>query len=385
MSISNARIPIVKCVDSKSGLSCDISFKNKNAVHNSNFIKDIISCHETIFCFAIVIRYWALRQSLAGGVVGGGGLHINNYALTMLVIFFFQNENVLPSVKRLQDNLRNEEKVVIDGWEFGVDNREINKIKSHVDETLNEKFEWVTWLRKFFLFYLSFDYDSFVISTFAGKSIPRKSFQDLAMLVNDPKEPNLIVSNENNNKENINEDMIKYWEQIKNGQNYCLNMGSPLCVQDPFEQNFCVSRSFSKVGILNWRNQCRLALEYLKESKLNTESGILGLFKMSVPVPKNKKEQFEIIEKIQSAIGNKISLPTPKKKTKTRTGKQKTVNSSAKIEADKNSDNLSNRTENSKETSPSKPEEKTTVFDVKKRSGSRKNKPKPSNQSVVTK
>lgn len=272
----------------------------------------------------MVIRYWALRQSLAGGVVGGGGLHINNYALTMLVIFFFQTEKVLPSVKKFQENLKSEDSVSIDGWEYGIDKKEMEDLKDNVDKILKDDFKWKEWLSKFFHFYLSFDYENLVISPYAGKAIDRKSFLTLSLFVKDPKEPNLSASNENKNTENIGEDLMRYWEQIKDGQKYCLFMTTPLCLQDPFEQNFCVSRGFSKVGILNWRNHCRLALEYLQEPNVDSESGIVGLFKMSVSAPKNKKEQFQIIEKIQTATGNKISLPAPKKKTKTRTGKVKT-------------------------------------------------------------
>jgi len=182
---------------------------------------------------------------------------------------------------------------------------------------LDRLFRQIPW------FYLSFDYENLVISPYAGKAISKKAFQDLSLLIKDPKELNLKASNLNNNVDDVDEDLIRYWEQIKDGQIYCLNLNSPLCVQDPFEQNFCVSRGFSKVGILNWRNQCRLALEYLKDSNASSKSGILGLLKLSVPAPKNKKEQFEIIKRIESATGNKISYPVPKIKTKTRTGKPK--------------------------------------------------------------
>ena len=190
-------------------------------------------------------------------------------------------------------------------------------------KTLNSDFSWIDYLDRFFWFYLNFDYESMVISPYAGKAIPKKAFQDLSLLIKDPKDTNSKASNVNNNKDYVDEDLIRYWEQIKTGQIYCINMSSPLCVQDPFEQNFCVSRGFSKVGILNWRNHCCLALEYLQETNECSDSGIVGLFKMSVSAPKNKKEQFQIIEKIQKATGNKILLPAPKKRTKTRTGKPK--------------------------------------------------------------
>ena len=332
-----------------------------------------------------MIRYWALRQSLAGGVIGSGGLHINNYALTMLVIFFFQSESILPSIKRLQENMATEESITIDGWQFGYDKKQINCLKNDLKKILTDNFKWLEWFKKFFQFYLSFDYENLVISPYAGKPIPRKSYQELSLLVKDPKEPNLVVSNENNNKEDITDDLMKYWDQIKDGQNLFLLMNSPVCVQDPFEQNFCVSRSFSKVGILNWRNHCLHALQFLKEPSTNSESGILGLFKISLAAPKNKKEQFAIIEKIQSVIGNKISLPTPKKKTKTRTGKPKTLNSSADTKPATKSDEISNQNKETKEKTNSNSDSNIPLPYVKKRTRTRRNKPKPTDQSIDTK
>ena len=363
-------------------MSCDISFKNKNAVHNSNFIKDIIGSHKTILEFAKVIRYWALRQSLAGGVVGSGGLHINNYALTMLIIFFFQIQNIMPPVRRLQENMKTEEIIKIDGWEFGINKIELDELTHNMHKTLNSDFSWIDYLDKFFCFYLNFDYESMVISPYAGKAIPRKAFQDLSLLINDPKDLNLKASHANNNTDDVDKDLIRYWEQIRNGQIYCLNMSSPLCVQDPFEQNFCVSRGFSKVGILNWRNQCRLALEYLKESDACSKSGILGLIKISVPAPKNKKEQFEIIKRIQSATGNKISLPAPKIKTKTRTGKPKVTTPTADSKSVDIPSQVSKITKEAQEEVESSSSIKVSESAARKKTRPRKRKPKSSTPSV---
>ena len=133
LAIPSARVPIVKCVDSISGISCDLSFKNKNAVHNSAFIRDILGVHEFILLFTTVIRYWALRQRLAGGGVGGGGLTINNYALTMLVIFFLQSENVLPPIRNLQKDISEDDKIEINGWQFGYSLQVIKKSKDQTE------------------------------------------------------------------------------------------------------------------------------------------------------------------------------------------------------------------------------------------------------------
>ena len=156
MAIPNARIPIVKCVDTQSGISCDLSFKNKMAVHNSKFIKDMLNADERVLQFAVVIRYWASRQKLSGNVVGSGGLTINNYALTMLVIFFLQCENILPPVKKLQENLDDQESILIEGWQFAYKNYYLEHVKDYIAEHPEGRFRpwrWKEWLCRFFDFY----------------------------------------------------------------------------------------------------------------------------------------------------------------------------------------------------------------------------------------
>ena len=64
-----------------------------------------------------------------------------------------------------------------------------------------------------------------------------------------------------------------------------------------------------------------VALEYLQQPVFS-KTGLIDMFKIKTEAPKNKTEQFRIINKIESVIGEKISLPGGKKK-KTRTGKPK--------------------------------------------------------------
>ena len=88
--IPNARVPIVKFVHFKTALSCDLSFKNRMAVLNSEFIRLCIELDSRIRPVMICIRYWASIYELSGGGHGGRPWKITNYALTMLIIFYLQ-------------------------------------------------------------------------------------------------------------------------------------------------------------------------------------------------------------------------------------------------------------------------------------------------------
>ena len=90
MGIPAARVPIVKFVHMKTGLSCDLSFKNPMAVMNTEFIRMCVQADSRIRTVMVAIRYWAATYGLSGGGRGGRTWKITNYALTMLIIFYMQ-------------------------------------------------------------------------------------------------------------------------------------------------------------------------------------------------------------------------------------------------------------------------------------------------------
>ena len=88
--IPNARVPIVKFAHADTSLSCDLSFKNRMAVLNTEFIRLCIESDSRIRSVMMTIRYWASRYELSGGGHGGRPWKITNYALTMMIIFYLQ-------------------------------------------------------------------------------------------------------------------------------------------------------------------------------------------------------------------------------------------------------------------------------------------------------
>jgi DNA polymerase sigma len=88
--ILSARVPIIKFVHVKTGLSCDLSFKNQMAVMNTEFIRLCVEADSRIRILMVSIRFWALKYELSGGGKGGRMWRITNYALTLLIIFYLQ-------------------------------------------------------------------------------------------------------------------------------------------------------------------------------------------------------------------------------------------------------------------------------------------------------
>ena len=165
--ILGARIPIVRFVHEESDLKCDLSFHNMMSVMNSKFLKMCQQADPRINTLMIVIKFWAEFQKLSGSSSGRDRYKkMSNYALYILVIFFLQNEKILPSVQELYYNTVSEDSCIINGFECGFP-RDLSRWKIFLDSFPNEK-SVSELLHNFFEFYADFDYEGCIISPYAG-------------------------------------------------------------------------------------------------------------------------------------------------------------------------------------------------------------------------
>jgi len=283
--ITAARVPIVKFVHRMSGIHCDISFKNRASVLNSEFIRFCTEIDSRVRPLMVAVRLFCKRHDLAGG---GGGLRISNYALTMLVIYFLQQleKPVLYTVHTLQQ-LIGDQKEMINGWNcaFSSDISKLAALPVNKQGILEL-------LCGFFRFYSSLDLSSVVLSPYIGCSMDKSTIS-----TNLPKEF----------------DGLPGFLGEKG-----LHLDKPMCLQDPFELDHNVCKNLPDKAVIILQAYFKKAGE-MAQNLTNPEKPIPGglnqLFELTVEVPKDPERISNITEIFNRVPGAKIYLgfilPTP--------------------------------------------------------------------------
>ncbi|XP_074652544.1 speckle targeted PIP5K1A-regulated poly(A) polymerase-like [Tubulanus polymorphus] len=164
LTIPSVRCPIVRFVHQPTSQRIDLSFKSRLAVKNSQLIKLYCVLDARFKQLAFAIRYWARRQNLLGNM--NAGWKLTNYALTLMLVFYLQDAQVLPTVKFLRDYAEDDDILEIDGWDCSFTSNVDNILPSGNTMSLEEL------LIGFFKFYSEFDFHNFLICPRDGLMIP---------------------------------------------------------------------------------------------------------------------------------------------------------------------------------------------------------------------
>ncbi|XP_068221956.1 speckle targeted PIP5K1A-regulated poly(A) polymerase-like [Palaemon carinicauda] len=233
-AIAKARVPIVKFEDALTHLQVDLSFRNGMPVYNTQLICQYTRTHMLVRPYLMVIRYWAKIQEIAGG--GQPTYLITNYGFTMLMLFYLmvREEPLIPSVFQLKaqcpQNIRAEH--TIEGWDcsFGQD----------VSSWANKKHN-VTVLElvcEFFEYYgKSFDPRKWVISPLAGRLLDKSAVKE-------------------RDAKRLPPCMEQYYMQETD-----IQLDTALCLQDPFEHSYNITRGLQAGPLTEFQYKCRKAAE----------------------------------------------------------------------------------------------------------------------------
>ncbi|XP_078385767.1 speckle targeted PIP5K1A-regulated poly(A) polymerase isoform X1 [Cetorhinus maximus] len=274
-AVTTARLPVVKFIHKESSLQGDISINNRLAVRNTMFLQLCASVDPRVRPLVYAVRYWAKQKQLAGNPFGGGPL-MNNYAVTLLVMFFLQNRTppVLPTVNHLKELADEDDHCIIDGWDctFPSD-------RTKIEPSANSE-GLCGLLAEFYKFYSQFDFAGTVISLSEGK----------VHLVTDFIGP----------------------ESDKN-----LRLG-PINIQDPFELSHNVSGNINERTGQKFKRQLDEAFKYCRSLQYQRKSNkgkIWGLVRLFQPLsstdcsPAHSPAVDYNPGKELSHVGNMLTIP----------------------------------------------------------------------------
>ncbi|XP_074670041.1 speckle targeted PIP5K1A-regulated poly(A) polymerase [Strix aluco] len=166
-AVPSARRPVVKFTHKQSALAGDVSIDNRLALLNTRFLRLCADADARVRPLVYAVRLWAKQQGLAGNPSGGGPL-LNNYALTLLVLFFLQTRSppVLPTVARLRDLAGPEDRAVVAGWDCTFPRDAAALAPSANTETPSSL------LAEFFRVFSDFDFAGQLVSLREGRASP---------------------------------------------------------------------------------------------------------------------------------------------------------------------------------------------------------------------
>lgn len=156
--IVKARTPILRVYCSVEKIDCDLSFSNGLSTANTALISYLISLQPILKKLVLFIKFWAMRLNLG----------TNSYLLTLMVIFYLQQEMILPPISLLQDAVP---PTYIDGWNTAFATPNLIQLKAQLATDFRH------YLTGFYKYYgYSFDFTNHIICILTGHKVPKHMF-----------------------------------------------------------------------------------------------------------------------------------------------------------------------------------------------------------------
>jgi DNA polymerase sigma len=156
--VVHARTPILRAFCRSAGIDCDLSFSNGLSSCNTALIGYFVNLQPVCKKLVMFLKKWQSTLQLG----------LNSYIISLLVIFYLQQQQLLPSVHRLQEKLA---PVFIDGWRCNFESLTLVQLKIPLAT------DFMTHLQGFFKYYgFDFDYKTQVVSVLTGCPVEKSIF-----------------------------------------------------------------------------------------------------------------------------------------------------------------------------------------------------------------
>ncbi|XP_046420261.1 poly(A) RNA polymerase, mitochondrial isoform X1 [Neodiprion fabricii] len=191
--ILHARVPIIKFNQTLTNLECDLSMSNTTSIYMSELLYLYGELDWRVRPLIFTVRSWARYMKLTNNYPGHW---ITNFSLTLLVLFYLQQKQILPSLQKLIELADKNDVRIADGDVNCTFLRDISKLPQA--SSRNED-DLETLLTDFFIYYSNFDFTTKSISLNAGMPLPKPA--ESTVYIHNPFEPGLNVAKNINTQE----------------------------------------------------------------------------------------------------------------------------------------------------------------------------------------
>lgn len=200
--ISQARVPIVKYSQDFVGVECDLAVSNETAVNMSELLYIFGNFDDRVRPLVFTVKMWAREINLTNDIPGRW---ITNFSLSLLVLFYLQQEQIIPDINTLVKQAENDDVRITNEGINCTFLRDVSKLPriNKNKKTLDQL------LLGFFDYYASFDFQTNAISLNFGKTINKPEFN--ALYIVNPLEVHFNVS-----KNMSSEEMERFRIELRN-------------------------------------------------------------------------------------------------------------------------------------------------------------------------
>ncbi|XP_046805964.1 terminal uridylyltransferase Tailor [Lucilia cuprina] len=232
IQIDKARVPIIKIIHAHTGIECDINFSNSLGTINTKFLEFIFNLQPIARLLCIFLKKWLNRTSL--------NKEISTYSIILMVIFYLQTEKALPSVETFQANIKQEKALTVGPWLCSYATLTLNDLNIKLEDVGQPNL--LKFIRGFFMFYTSFDFDQNVVCPYLGKTIKKADVNKLM-----PR---------------------RYTDYVSCSPDYVLQLDKSIVVQDPIQLNHNVTKGLSAFTLQLLKTLMVKSLDVINETFL---------------------------------------------------------------------------------------------------------------------
>uniref|UniRef100_A0A1A9ZNU8 Poly(A) RNA polymerase mitochondrial-like central palm domain-containing protein n=1 Tax=Glossina pallidipes TaxID=7398 RepID=A0A1A9ZNU8_GLOPL len=161
VKVDKARVPIIKVYNDSTGIECDIGFSNSLGVINTKLVEHIFEIQPIARYMCLFLKKWLHRTGL--------NEDYSTYSIVLMVIYFLQIREVVPSVEFLQKRIDFNKAISIGPWLGTFVSCTLNEIK--MDKVPTTATNVQMHLKLFFEFYLQFEFKTNVVCPYLGKLV----------------------------------------------------------------------------------------------------------------------------------------------------------------------------------------------------------------------